>query len=452
MRSTIGTRVVIGLLLLGACKDDGGSNDGDGIGGTGASEGGTSVGSTVGTGGSDDTAGTADDDDDDDTGTPEDPGNAVDDARRDLPTYLDLHQQVFYRTCTPNEGVCHNDKEYPDLHTPQSMLGAIAMPCNVAVDDPMTTFNGCETPGDLFGFLYSANDGFVSEIAYVEIIDGADGPEPVLHLRDGIPNAMYDPMGTEGFTISRQYTDGDEQIAQMYSAYYEQGSTEVYLRDYAMLDENYRAFLETEIVAGDPNQDGVFGAEEAGWQLIAPGDLASSYLLGRVLGSVPGTPMPLANQPLSSAEMIALMCWIEGLDAVGADDVYATIDYDDCDAAKTFGEPQPDSGHALAADVQPIFDQYCTAGGCHEHDAPQADLDLTAGNSRNQLLGPALQDSMADLVVPGNPTSSYLMLKLEGKGATGLQMPRTAYGDGEPLPAESIEIIERWIIAGAPDD
>lgn len=274
----------------------------------------------------------------------------------------------------------------------------------------------------------------------------------MLHLRDAIPNAMYDPMATEGFIINRQYADGDVQIAQMYTAYYEQGATEVYLRDYAMLDENYRAFLETEIIAGDPNRDGVFGAEHAGWSLITPGDPSSSYLLGRVLGNVPGTPMPLANQPLSSAEMIALMCWIEGLDADGADDVYAAIDYDDCDAAKTFGEPQPDSGHALAADVQPIFDQYCTAGGCHAADAPQAGLDLTPGQSRNNLLRAAAQDMAADLVVPGNPTSSYLMLKLEGKGASGLQMPRTQYGDGEPLPEASIAIIENWIIAGAPDD
>jgi hypothetical protein len=435
----------LGVVLATACKD-GGGGDGDGGGTDTANETGTSASSTVATGDSDGTGGTADSGDA--TGTPEDPGNAVDEAREELPTYLDLHEQVFYRTCTPNEGVCHNDKEYPDLHTPQSMLGAIAMPCNIAVDDPTTTFNGCETPGDVFGFLYSANDGFTSEIAYVEMVDG----EPVIHLRDPIPNAMYDPAGTEGFTLSRQYDDGLAELMVGYWVYYEQGSTEVRLRDYAMIDENYRAFLETEIVGGDPNRDGVFGAEEPAWSLITPGDPSTSYLLGRVLGNVPGTPMPLANQPLSSAEMIALMCWIEGLGAEGADDVYAAIDYDNCDAALTFGEPQPGSGHTLSEDVQPIFDQYCTAGGCHEHDAPQAELDLTAGNSRSSLLRTAVQDSMADLVVPGNPTSSYLMMKLEGKGASGLQMPRTAYGDGEPLPAESIEIIERWIIAGAPDD
>jgi len=55
-------------------------------------------------------------------------------------------------------------------------------------------------------------------------------------------------------------------------------------------------------------------------------------------------------------------------------------------------------------------------------------------------------------VVPGNPTDSYLMLKLLGKGAMGLQMPRTQYGEGEPLDDARLEIIERWIIAGAPDD
>jgi hypothetical protein len=436
---------ILGLVALVGCKDDG-SADGDGDGGSdaGADSTGVGTGGSAGTGSSGADSGT--------TGAPEDPGSAVDDARLQLPTYLDLHQQVFYRTCTPNEGVCHNDKEYPDLRTPQSMLGAIGMPCNIALDDPMTTFNGCEVPGDTFAFLYSANDGFESEIAYVEMLDGVDGPEPVLHLRDAIPNAMADPAGTEGFTVSRPYDDGAVQLAQFYSAYYEQGSTEIHLRDYAMIDENYRAFLETELVVGDPNRDGVFGAQESGFALIAPGDPASSYLLGRVLGNVPGTPMPLANQPLSSAEMIALVCWIEGLDAADSTDVYAAIDYNNCDAAKTFGEPQPDSGHSLSNDVQPIFDQYCTAGGCHAAEAPAAGLDLTPGRARSQLLGPASQDAAAELVLPGNPTSSYLMLKLEGKGASGLQMPRTAYGDGAPLPEASIAIVEQWIIAGAPDD
>lgn len=448
MRTTMHAKLgwwlgVLGVLAAPSCKDDGGGDGGDG--GTAASEAGSSGGATAGS--SDGSTAAADA-----TGTPEDPGTAVDDARRDLPTYLDLHQQVFYRTCTPNEGVCHNDKEYPDLHTPQSMLGAIGMPCNIAVDDPMSTFNGCETAGDILAFLYSANDGFTSEVAYVEMVDGADGPEPILHLRDAIPNAMYDPAGTEGFTFSRQYDDGLVELATFYVAYYEQGSTEVRLRDYATLDENYRALVETELVVGDPNRDGVFGAEQDGYALIAPGDPDSSYLLGRVLGNVPGTPMPLANQPLSSAEMIALVCWIEGLDAEGANDVYAAIDYDGCEAAQNFGEPQPDSGHSLSNDVQPIFDQYCTAGGCHAADAPAVDLDLTPGNARASLLKAAAQDAEADRVVPGNPTSSYLMLKLEGKGASGLQMPRTAYGDGTPLSPDEIAIIEDWIIAGAPDD
>lgn len=436
-------RVALVVVLACACKDDhhdGGADDhADDHGSSGA-------GTSAGTGGSGSDSGS-------DGSTGEAPESAVDEAKRELPTYLDLHTKVIWRTCTPTEGVCHNDKEYPDLHTPQSMLGAIAKPCNIAVDDPIDTFDGCEGKGDVFTFMYGANADWSSEVAYVTLDpDGPMGTDAIVHLRDAIPMPMYDPMGTEGFTFTRQYEDGDVVLVEMYDAWYEQGASEVHLHDFDTLPEEHQGLLTLELDVGDPNQNGVWGADEAGFSLLVPGDPTSSYLLGRLLGNVPGTPMPLANQPLSSAEMIALTCWIEGLTAEGAGDVYAPIDYDGCDAAMSFGAPQPDSGHALAADVQPIFDQYCNAGGCHGGDQPQANLDLTAGHARASLLDAADQDHEKARVVPGNPSASYLMLKLEGKGTSGLQMPRTAYGEGEPLPAEQLQIIESWIIAGAPND
>jgi len=52
-------------------------------------------------------------------------------AQRRFPTGLDLHQKVIWRTCTPNGGVCHNAKEYPDLRTPANLASAFEAPCNV---------------------------------------------------------------------------------------------------------------------------------------------------------------------------------------------------------------------------------------------------------------------------------------------------------------------------------
>src|SRR5436305_661422 len=71
------------------------------------------------------------------------------------------------------------------------------------------------------------------------------------------------------------------------------------------------------VVGGNPNKNGVWGADDPNavkGALVTPKDLGSSYLWGRITGSVPGTRMPLANQPLSNAEYTAIACWIEGLD------------------------------------------------------------------------------------------------------------------------------------------
>jgi hypothetical protein len=98
--------------------------------------------------------------------------------------------------------------------------------------------------------------------------------------------------------------------------------------------------------------------------------------------------------------------------------------------------------------VQPIFDQYCSAGGCHGALAPAAGLDLTPGNARQSLLADAQQQPGIPRVTPLNPTNSYLVAKLEGSDAIlGVRMPVSA-----PLPESDLEIIRTWIIQGAPDN
>ncbi|MDH5675994.1 MAG: hypothetical protein OEZ06_27980, partial [Myxococcales bacterium] len=45
-------------------------------------------------------------------------------AQAKLPTGIDLQTDVVQRTCGPTGGVCHNAKEYPDLHTPANLIGS----------------------------------------------------------------------------------------------------------------------------------------------------------------------------------------------------------------------------------------------------------------------------------------------------------------------------------------
>lgn len=97
-----------------------------------------------------------------------------------------------------------------------------------------------------------------------------------------------------------------------------------------------------------------------------------------------------------------------------------------------------------ATEIQPIFDASCT--GCHSVGgrAEGTGMILTsyeetmAGDSNN---GPA--------VIPGNADESLLIWKLEGVDNTGATVSRMPRGGGDPLSAETIQLVRAWIDAGA---
>jgi len=96
----------------------------------------------------------------------------------------------------------------------------------------------------------------------------------------------------------------------------------------------------------------------------------------------------------------------------------------------------------------------CANSSCHGGSSPKALLDLTAGNSYNELLGSSIQNTAAKnrypgLVVPGKPDSSFLYIKVKGpRSDEGAQMPERL----SALPAAEIEAIRSWIQRGAPND
>lgn len=112
------------------------------------------------------------------------------------------------------------------------------------------------------------------------------------------------------------------------------------------------------------------------------------------------------------------------------------------------GGPPP----TLAAIQATIFDPVCS--GCHDATAA---VDLTAGRAYGSLVGRAAttmervdESCGGTLVVPGDPTRSYLVAKLtQTQPCAGEQMPRGEFG-AEPLPDCRIDQIRRWILAGAP--
>ncbi len=108
--------------------------------------------------------------------------------------------------------------------------------------------------------------------------------------------------------------------------------------------------------------------------------------------------------------------------------------------------PEP-AGVGFEADVQPIFDLRCTQA-CHSPPTLNGNLDLSPGASHAGLVGvPA--DGYADRirVVPGEPDSSLLYLKLIGDPDVGNRMP--LFGSLDSL---RITTIRTWIEDGARDD
>jgi hypothetical protein len=107
----------------------------------------------------------------------------------------------------------------------------------------------------------------------------------------------------------------------------------------------------------------------------------------------------------------------------------------------------PDATLGFLADIQPIFDANCT--GCHAGAGASGSLNLSFGASYGNLVGVASTERPALLrVAAGNPTDSYLIMKVEGApGIGGDPMPL----GGALLPAE-IDRIRTWITQGAVDN
>ena len=104
---------------------------------------------------------------------------------------------------------------------------------------------------------------------------------------------------------------------------------------------------------------------------------------------------------------------------------------------------------AVTADFQSIQDNVFTpiCSKCHVGASAPEGLQFDAAHSYNLLVGvPSVEKSSLLRVDPGNPDSSYLVLKIEGaSGIDGGQMPL-----GEtPLPPATITAIREWITNGA---
>ena len=102
--------------------------------------------------------------------------------------------------------------------------------------------------------------------------------------------------------------------------------------------------------------------------------------------------------------------------------------------------PQPDAVVSYSRDVLPILRSRCQ--GCHQPAKLGGGYELT---SHTGMLGEG--ESGIAGIVPGKPDESYLLEQITPHDGVAL-MPQS----GDPLSAEQIAVITRWIEQGAKDD
>jgi hypothetical protein len=399
-------------------------------------------------------------------------------ASQKYPDLRTLWSRSVSRTCGPNNGVCHDNRQFPDLQTASGLLAAIGQRCNQIRDDPSTIDNLCEPSGD-----YLQLGSWKTHIGQVTATP-SDAPTSVLiTLQDPIPSGagtaaqlVRQVSGLPAVTFAipaaavTQANAGERAVTLSYAALqaahgFDKTST---LADF-FVPAAFVPGSQTQVEMGDPNGDGVFGATLGG-ALIKPGDPMKSFLFLRVLGpmvigqnpltSMTATAsseaqMPIANQQYWDVDndLVALWCWIQGMaqDGSNAD---GPINYAQCDMQ---GMPQATHQGGEASTFSSVYSSILVpacAGPCH-HSGTSRPTTFYLGDllsTYDQLVGigagPGPSESTTlPYVTRGDRTKSFLYLKVSGDPSAGAQMPL-----GGSLSPDQIEAIGAWIDQGGNND
>ena len=104
---------------------------------------------------------------------------------------------------------------------------------------------------------------------------------------------------------------------------------------------------------------------------------------------------------------------------------------------------------SFSKDIQLILTKNCAVAECHVAPKPAKKLVLSEGDAYKNMVNVVSREySKKKIVAPGNLEQSYLYDKLTGNQADGDRMP----SGKKSLPKEQIELIKKWILAGAPED
>jgi hypothetical protein len=399
---------------------------------------------------------------------------ALHDAAAKYPDLRTLWAQSVSRTCGPNSGVCHDNRQFPDLQTAGALLATIDLRCNQLRVNPASVDNLCEPPGDRIQL-----GSFSTAIGAVQASPSAAAPTSLtLTLHDPLP---ADVSGPPSLSLSIVRTAPGLPAVSLPIPIdaigpLSPGATSISL-SWSELRSLATFLLPPAPVAGspaavqlaDPNGDGIFGADLGG-ALVKPGRPLASYLFLRVLAPLPiGAGQRLTNaaappglepqMPINNAQywdgpndLAALWCWISGMapDGSNAD---GPIDYERCDLS---GMPVPALVDGEASSFTVVYAQILRPAcrGCHHRgtsaattfylDDPQGSYDALLGLRGG---GPS-ETSAMPYVTPNDPARSYLYLKVTGDPSiAGAPMPL-----GGLLAASQLDALRTWIAQGANDN
>ena len=345
---------------------------------------------------------------------------------RDDPPFSDLAalygaRQGIYRGCAPNEGVCHNNAEYPELSTLGGVLLTVGAACNRSRDDPADRHDLCEARGDVL----VAGDRR-AEIGWAEV----DGMTLRLKTERPVPAHVGDTVTVAGQPFE------------------------------VMQPPRRKVFVlrsrSGQVVAprgGDSNRNGVFGASLQG-ALVAPGDPLGSYLIRRLVDPAAGPVMPRANCCGWTKETLrATWCWIAGLDRDGSN-ALEPIDYERCPPGpeEAIAYPKPGRGCATSGmcPVQPkiergetptwdavygLLSSRCGGRECHGAGAPN-ELDVATEAAARETLTP--------FITAGAPARSELYRRVTPNLADASGLERMPLG-ADPLTLAERELIRAYI-------
>jgi hypothetical protein len=356
------------------------------------------------------------------------PGAVVDTVASRYPDLEALYGGAhgIYRSCAPNEGVCHNNQEYPDLATLGSVVATVGARCNRGRASARELHDLCEETGDIlesgkrrarlasisYALEEEAEGGFDDLYAYAEELWlEADRPLPV-RVGDVVE--------------VRRVEDGEVRDVQALRVVAPRGPrpqrpnvvpVQVAERDDVAVPYGFGRPLRE----GDPNQNGVLGARLSGG-LVVPGVPERSYLMRRLVDPSAGPLMPRANCcTWTKASLRAMWCWIAGLEPDGSN-ALDPIDYERCpdgpEEAVAYPKPGPScatsgrcpvkarvelDGGATWEAVYGLLASRCGDRDCH---GPGTSNGLTlAGDTQ-------ARQSVAALVVPGEPARSELYRRI----------------------------------------